>query len=107
VKQELARLRGLAARVGAGDRTATAHLLRQLAPRMRRIVRRVMRQRSSTSPLATRILREARQVTAASRSVPDRERLIRAVARNLCATLVEQLRGRRDCWPVLRDTILA
>jgi len=106
VKQELARLRALAVRVGAGDQAAAAQLLRQLEPRVRRLVRRVMRRRSTPSPLAVQILRELRQISVANQAGLDPEWLVRAVARNISATLVEQLRAGPTCWPVLRDTIL-
>lgn len=102
---ELTRLRALAVRVGNGDQLAAAHLLRALEPRVRRIVRRVMRRRSAFSPMAARILLEVRRVATASHN-PDQDQLATTVAHNICAALIDQLRAAPDGWPVLRDTIL-
>ena len=104
MKQELARLRVLAVRVGAGDRTAATELLCRLEPRVLRIVRRVLRRGSGNSLLAVRISREAQQVAATCG--PDQDQVVSMVTRNICAALIDQLRAAPDCWPILRDTIL-
>jgi hypothetical protein len=98
VKNELARLRALAVRVGNGDRAAASQLLHQLTPVTRRFVRRVIRLRTPSSPLAQRILLEAQRILA------DPDTVVAQVTEIVCQALVEEL-STPDGWRALRDTL--
>jgi hypothetical protein len=93
-------LRALAERVGRGDRAAAAQLFRELEPRVARMVRRVLRTRAATAPLAERIRTEALRLRRTGRGgVAVR------VTRAICQSLVDELRAAPERWPALCETI--
>jgi hypothetical protein len=100
------RFDALAARVTLGDSTAAEQLRRELEPQLVHIVRRTIRSGTGASPLARRILAEARQVAGSTRDHPDdREWLIGQVARGLCASMVGRLRQGPAPHQPLRETV--
>ncbi len=98
MKHELARLRDLALRVGKGDRVAAAQLLDQLTPVTRRLVRRVIYRRAPNSPIAERILLEARRIVA------DPDTVVAQVTQIVCQALVDEL-STPNGWRTLQDTL--
>lgn len=101
------RLCDLARRVSRGDGAAAGLLLGELEPRMTMIVRRVMRSQAPTSVLAARILSEAGRLASARQALAqgEKEELIAQVARTICVSLVDRLRGAPDAWSTLCDTL--
>jgi hypothetical protein len=86
-------LENLALRAGRGDLQAGATLRRQLEPQLVRIVRCTLRSGRDTSPLAKRVLAEARRVAdlphQAGYDAP--ERVVSFVVRRLCESLTTAL----------------
>lgn len=101
------RLRELAKRASRGDGSAAGALLGELEPRMVFIVRRVMRSQVPKSPLVERILLEAGRVQGQKPSLAQgqQQALVAQVARNVCQSLLDQLRCAPDGWSTICDTM--
>jgi hypothetical protein len=95
----------LAARAGRGDLAAVAQLRRELEPQMRRIVHQTLRAGTGRTEMSRNILTRARQLAPTAGVVQDRDQLIRAVARDLCESVINRLRvgPRPQCS--LQDTV--
>jgi len=98
----------LAFRAGRGDREAGATLRRELEPQLVRMVRRTLRTQHETTPLARRVLAEARRMAV----VPRREGwiapepLIGQVARRMCEWIMAGLVGAVNPRRWLHDTVV-
>lgn len=97
----------LAARTGRGDPAAESQLRQQLEPQMVRIVSQALRSGTGRTPLARNILAKARQLAPAGggTQAENRDRLIRRVARELCASVIDRLRGQVPQPRQLQDTL--
>src|SRR5947209_13602878 len=86
-------LTSLAARVRGGDAAAVPGLRAQLEPRLRPVVRQVLRIGSDGSALDRRILREVARTTGARGALGGRahESLVAQVARRVCAQVIADL----------------
>jgi hypothetical protein len=98
----------LAAQVSRGDPDARTELRQKLEPHMARLVRRAMRLRTDTSPLARRIYATA-HATATNHpttTVGGREGLVSQVARSMCESLLGRLQPGTALVPEMQDTVL-
>lgn len=88
----------LSAKAERGDAEARRQLHRQLEPQVVHIVRRVLRDGAGRSPLDRRILVEATRLGEAdvTDSREARERLIHAVARRVCSSVIANLPGEDE-----------
>ena len=96
-------LLSLAARVGAGDVTAVAHLRAELEPRLGPEVQRVLHIGPNCSPLDRQIERE---LAFSGRSHPGgRQALVAQVARRVCTAIITELRSQPRTPEALKDTV--
>jgi hypothetical protein len=96
----------LKARTRRGDLSAAAQLRRELEPRMVTIVGQTLRAGVGRTPMSKDILERARQLApVAAAAGASRERLIRAVARDLCESYVRDLRIGPQRYRRLQDTV--
>ncbi len=102
-------LQQLASRTGRGDPSAAAALRHEFESQMVHIVRRTMRRGVGSSPLAQRILTEARRVSPGGwdDEPEDRERVVHQVVRRICDTMMDRLQPEvAGTWSA-RDTVCA
>ena len=86
-------LRQLAARIQTGDADAATQLVKEIEPQVRRMVRHVIRTRSSGTAFARRIAAEVGQLSAqAGCNGSDLGRLINEVSGRICNATIEGLR---------------
>lgn len=102
---EVDRLRQLAQRVSDGEVNAAKEFVRELEPRMTRMVLCVMDCQAPRSILTRRILSEVARAKAGALP-PDRNALATQVARCICDSVIERLRHRPDRWSTVLETVL-
>src|SRR4051794_21827468 len=98
----------LARRARQGDIEATRHLRRQMEEGLPPMVRRTMRTRIATTPVAQRILAEADLLAAdGGDDLEEREWVIEEVTRRVCDEMMKELQPRSACPWAGRETVLA
>lgn len=100
-------LHTLASRVGKGDRAAASVLRDRFERQLVFIVRRTMRHGGGSSPLAQRIVAEARRLAPAgwATETVDQEHLANQVARRICDSVLDRLQPAPAVTWTARDTI--
>jgi hypothetical protein len=100
-------LTSLAARVRGGDTAAVPGLREQLEPRLRPVVRQVLRIGPDGSALDRRILREVTRTAGAHGALGgrDRESLVAQVARRVCSQVIADLGRNGPAGQAHRDTV--
>jgi len=86
-------LERLAAQARRGDSSAAAALRHEMESGMVHMVRRTLRRGRGSTPIAERILTEARRISMDywNEELTERERLVDLVTRRLCDAMIDRL----------------